>query len=142
MANNRNLLALAKYLDELALPDHFDMNFYVDRKDDGGFGDMPAEVTKQEINTCGTVACAVGHLPVLFAPEQDENWDKYVERVLDVRGYNDPVWDWMFSPPWAGTDNTPKGAAARIRYYVEHGLPSDWEDQRDGDAMLCYQITA
>lgn len=32
---------------------------------------------------------------------------------------------WLFGSDWAGRDNTPEGAAARIRYYLKHGAPQD-----------------
>lgn len=50
-------------------------------------------------------------------------------------------WYWLFSDGWRETDNTPSGAAARIRHLLSHGLPEDWREQMSGDAKLCYETT-
>ena len=33
------------------------------------------------------------------------------------------AWHWCFGSEWGQCDNTPKGAAARIRYLLRHGRP-------------------
>jgi hypothetical protein len=99
---------------------------------------------------CNTSACAVGHGPAagVLIPEQFLNTDPvtiaeegpidwlgysktvfvpdYDERTTD--GLDDPrqlLWSWMFSGGWAHCDNKPRGAAARIRYVLEHGAPPE-----------------
>ena len=47
-------------------------------------------------------------------------------------------WDWCFSSRWADIDNTPTGAALRIEWLLNHGLPKDWRKQMVGEAPLCY----
>lgn len=98
---------------------------------------------------CGSLMCIIGDCPAIgeefqmIAREMDEDecwlpsWGEYSVRITGV-DYFSPDWDYLFSGQWAGVDNTPKGAAARIRYYLEHGLPSDWEDQMRGNAPLSY----
>lgn len=86
---------------------------------------------------CGTVGCALGWLPSVGIPKtSEENWIQYSKRVLGFsEGYE---WDWLFSEQWRRTDNTPQGAAKRIKVLLEKGLPNDWREQMRGDCSLCY----
>lgn len=102
-----------------------------------------------EEHECGTVACAVGHapfvlgLPVPVAPlaRSAKNWAVFAEDRLLPSGYiEDCEFDWMFGEFWVRTDNTARGAAARIYWYLEHGVPDDWHGQMFGDAPLCYTV--
>ena len=127
--NRTNLELLAQGL--LTLPDtyeHFDMGVFSDE------ANRPEEVRG---NHCKTAACAIGHGPyfVAEAPLKGEEWHAYSERVF---GINDKAWDWCFSDYWEETDNTPKGAAKRIFWLLEHGVPENGEKQMLGDAPLCY----
>lgn len=45
-------------------------------------------------------------------------------------------WNWLFGSEWEDVDNTPKGAAKRIRIFLESGVPEaflegNWEDLYD-----------
>jgi len=42
---------------------------------------------------------------------------------------------------WKFIDNTSKGAAQRIRYFLEYGLPENWKEQMTGKAPLSYLET-
>jgi hypothetical protein len=136
-----NLLKLAAYLE--TLPDdyeQFDMDYYMAEIDEDG--DLAEELDPNERSkpSCGTVACAVGHGPSAgIRTYRDGDWYEYSYRVFGVgnamryenqgQGYN-----YMFSAVWSHTDNTPKGAAARIRTYVTLGhAPDDWSF---GDAKV------
>lgn len=111
----KNLKLLADYL--YALPEdyeHFTMElFNVDT-------DSPYEVKS---TSCGTVACAVGHMPYVEgmpSPEPFEGWVVYSSRVLLGGNYDcseEILWEFLFSGGWVSYDNTTKGAAKRI-YYV------------------------
>jgi hypothetical protein len=117
-----NLLKLAAYLD--TLPDdyeRFDMYEYMKDED----GDV-VWITTQNKPTCGTVACAIGHGPSAGVRVYgDTDWGDYADRVFGR--LPDRCFDYMFSSGWTYYDNTPKGAAARIRTYVALGAaPEGW----------------
>ena len=115
-----NLLALADFLD--TDPADFDMWTFAKKKGEILQVDEPIE--------CGTVCCAVGYSAVIF-PEKlkeflkthlDPDWMDYGDYVFGNLGIG---WDWLFSGSWSAVDNTPKGAAKRIRDYVKNGVP-EW----------------
>jgi hypothetical protein len=123
-----NLLKLATYLE--TLPDdyeQFDMRDYMMEPD----GDdrrcwQAVDITERSKPVCGTVACAVGHGPAAgIRVYGDDCWQSYADRVFGF--LPDHGFDYMFSSGWSIDDNTPKGAAARIRTYVALGhAPDDW----------------
>jgi hypothetical protein len=133
-----NLLKLAAYLE--TLPDdyeQFNMHVFMAlRVEDAGLYDRqwivvdPDEVKRPH---CGTVACAVGHGPSAgIRVYGDQSWRSYADRVFGPM--DDDTFGYMFGPSWSRTDNTPKGAAARIRTYVTLGhTPDDWDYE---DAMV------
>lgn len=127
-----NLEKLAAYLE--GLPDdydHFDM---------GCYHSQSAGLTK-EVASCGAVACAVGHGLAAGIPSMPEDWDwgRYSHRAFTPAG---GFWIWCFSYDWEHVDNTPHGAAKRIRWLLEKGLPENWQDQMNGRAPLCYKENA
>ena len=87
----------------------------------------------------GPLVCnPLGHaaragMPVL----PGEEWLGYQERVLGA-AFDSPLEDWLLSFFWRRTDNTPVGAAMRLMYVLDYGVPSDWEDIRDGRAQSDY----
>jgi len=147
-----NLDKLATYLE--ALPegyDHFDMRWYFEALDDfDALDDFEAlgltpdtdivalssgRCTTEHLNVCGTVACAIGHGPAAgVAPQGGEGWSDYTIRAFGD-GENDTsdrdtrvgVYTWAFHEAWAHYDNTPLGAAQRIRYALKHGVPILWD---------------
>ena len=121
--NEKNLRKLAKYLEKLpASYPHFSMFDYVSD------GTQPQEAHEFE---CGTVACAVGHGPAAgIKPKKEEGWCEYEDRVFALAKSE---WDWCFASEWRITDNTPQGAAKRILYMLEHGVPADYHAQMIGD---------
>jgi hypothetical protein len=139
-AQKRNLETLANYLDSLP-PDytHFDMATYLGH--DGDCGEDPEEIlqeghTQEYIQNCGTVACAVGHGPAagiklrrseLFDSYSEIDWNDYSARVFGCHPtnyeYQPECWHFLFSSDWSECDNTPQGAAARIRYILAGGTP-------------------
>lgn len=38
------------------------------------------------------------------------------------------IYDWLFSDGWLDYDNAPEGAAKRILYMLEHGVPDFKKD--------------
>lgn len=118
-----NLLKLAAYLE--TLPDDYEQfHMFEYMKDDEGFVLWQPQTVQPG---CGTVACAVGHGPSAgIRLYGDTNWDSYVDRVFGYLLHNG--FEYMFGADWTYTDNTPKGAAARIRTYVELGrTPEGWD---------------
>lgn len=102
---------------------------------------------------CGASACAVGHFAVMRGYAADENgvfiennvvckngltvnggvnmgWRDFSKNVIGVSTWGEQqiIWNWLFSSGWCKFDNTPLGVAARIEYFLEHGVP-------DGDGI-------
>jgi hypothetical protein len=123
--NRDNLDKLATHLEGLPKDyKHFDMSVYLDGQD--YFSEQQYQECKLPLNECGTVACALGHGPdagICFLPEERNNWYQYSQRFID--GDND-LWYWLFSDQWSVIDNTPHGAAARIRYVLAGKELPDW----------------
>lgn len=101
-------------------------------------------------HACGTLMCIIGDLPALkgeFSLRSDEvhshvsgqavDWSSYSGRVTGLDDSGDE-WEYLFGGDWVYTDNTPKGAAARIRYFIENGLPEDPYGEMEGSEPLSY----
>lgn len=95
---------------------------------------------------CGSVGCVIGHCTILdenplprIAYSNEIDFTVWSEMFTGIEDYQDE-WNWCFSSGWADyrTDNTPEGAALRIEWLLNHGLPNDWEYQMCGMADLCY----
>lgn len=123
--NRENLLILAEYLEDL--PDdyeHFDIWGYY-----SGW-DYRQYISGASSMSCGTVACVVGHGPSagltltddemlsIYSPSDGITWERYCWKVFELK--SDSIkWSWLFDSLWVDIDNTPKGAAARIRYLLD-----------------------
>lgn len=158
--NTENLLKLADYLETQAVQEEFDMGnfaatheFVIHRK-----RTKLVKGDSKQYHECGTVCCAAGSGIKAGIPYGDaEDWydysrinfidtDTYTPYVAPDNVYisremyllNDP-WEWCFSGGWASIDNTPAGAAKRIRYLIEHGAaPDDAYDQLEGEAPYMF----
>lgn len=122
-----NLLLLADFLDTPRRRLHFGMACF----------DL------EDPKKCRTVACACGHGPLAGIPmtrseRQWGDWGDYADRVFIGRN-NVELFEWLFDAEWDSVDNTRQGAAARIRYYLKHGIPDDADDQLYNGAPLCYR---
>jgi hypothetical protein len=91
---------------------------------------------------CDSVGCVIGHCTVLDPNPRPR--DGFGD--IDFRGWSQGFtgligneWEWCFSSPWQYTDNTPEGAALRIEWLLENGLPQEWCEQLLGDSPLCYK---
>lgn len=105
---------------------------------------------------CGTVGCILGHAPSLltrrfhinpskflyYGSRKEINWDM-VSELFGVSAYvtgdnrglgnRSGLWVYLFAGNWLNSDNTPTGAAARIRWVVKHGgVPHNWHSQSHG----------
>jgi hypothetical protein len=113
--NRENLEKLAAYLSgELAAD--FDMYLFSDNEH------------RDYAGCCGSVGCAIGHGPYAgIEKHSNDLWVEYSERAFGLDRYS-KEWRWCFSEAWSDVDNSPEGAAGRIRYYLECGLPKDWDE--------------
>lgn len=153
-----NLLVLANFLERAVPPPNFDMsdflNFQESEFNEGDYDsedyipniDKPSVVAIPEIyNYCGTTACAVGHGPLAgIPPTKNETWSEYSIRNFGAGWNTDEenkqhLFEWCFSGGWNYKDNTPYGAAARIKWFLELGIPDDYQYQLDGEEPLCYE---
>lgn len=115
--NTEFLLKLADLLDTIE-PENFNMVAYSN-------GDLESYEPE---HICGTVACSLGYGPLIEPPVESDyiceydfhrefQYDRYSDRVTGMNVYSAGR-QWCFAGIWARFDNTPKGAAARIRVLV------------------------
>lgn len=109
--NRENLKKLADYL-EGPLKADFNMSAY-------------CEEFLYDQSTCGSVGCALGHGPYAGIPKtRYESWNRYSERAFGFSNAS-KEWGWIFSSRWSSVDNSPIGAAKRIRILLDEGLPAN-----------------
>lgn len=127
--NKENLLRMADYIETIP-QEQFDMEVFRE----GG----------RTSPKCNSVGCIIGHCTALDDPENlpryfygEIDFDLWSEKFTGI-GLFSRDWRYLFGGGWAKNDNTPTGAVKRIRHYVEHGLPQDWEEQMRGEAPLSY----
>lgn len=129
--NRENLQKLATFLAYGTAPEgvQFDMSSY-----------SPFNDRYERQLSCGTAGCAVGWAPFAGIEKlPHESFADYCDRQL-VEKLADG-WNWCFSGYWAHYDNTPLGAAKRIQYFLDNGLPEEFEDEGDinADRLNLYQ---
>ena len=135
----KNLRTLADGL--LNLPvnyKHFNMSLYLRHSGGCGLkaGDLPPSKGKH-VENCGTVGCAAGHGPSLgIKVKKGEGWTDYSRRVF-THG-NSRTFKWCFHQLWADCDNTPQGAALRIFYMLDFGIPEDFDIWGPGKHKTLY----
>ena len=129
-----NLQLMADHLKNNVNQDNYDMETF--RGDDDDFSDP----------VCGSVGCTVGNCTVLDAENVIKNFTDsggeiefhaWSEDFTGLLGVEDE-WSWCFDSTWKTTDNTPMGAALRIEWLLNHGLPENWKNQMYGREELCY----
>ena len=109
--NKENLLRMADHI-ETVPQDVFSMRYYR-----GGGNDSTEDLTHE----CKSVGCVIGHCVIL------DNWEnvpkddlfgiyymEWSEKFTGLRGLS-YKWIYAFSGDWKQHDNTPKGAAERLR---------------------------
>lgn len=125
--NRKNLQKLTSFLAHGELPKEveFDMGCYTD-------GD-------ERSTTCGSAGCAIGFAPFAGIRKfTSEQFGPYADRTLIHYGMAARLW--CFSPSWVGVDDTPKGAAKRIQYFLDNGIDK-WSGNYDADAKRLYART-
>lgn len=147
------------------LPDdyeNFDMSCYNQRTTTRWDHDWGCEVTgsteilgleSMQIK-CNTSACAIGHAPSIFPKVAlkldlivESNvfywWSEVCEMILGVVE-DDSLYFFLFNEGWDDVDNTPKGAAKRIFFYLMYGeyeieKYQDLHGRYSEELMDCYQ---
>lgn len=115
--NVKDLTLLANYLEQLPEGyEQFEMSHFTST-----YNDLEEFDTSSGF-ICGTSGCAVGHAPFISGvskPLKDEGWSDYSDRItfsVDRLYYqHEVVWEFMFGSFWSNVDNTPQGAARRIK---------------------------
>lgn len=81
--------------------------------------------------------------PLAYGPEaglpaaQGEDWPTYCRRAFGV--YDHPAFMvWLQSPMWRKTDTSPEGAALRIAYVLDYGVPHDFVEIAMGQSHSDY----
>ncbi len=121
MSQRSNLKKLALFLSKKRASKKFDMQHYAKVNQNIV---QPQDI--KEYNECATVCCAVGHGPYAGIPVgKSKGWNEYMEKFIPSYDHS---YDWLFSQDWKEFDNTPKGAAYRIGYYLKCGIP-EWFDE-------------
>ena len=67
----------------------------------------------------------------------DESWIGYCLRAFDVR-FNKPFIHWVQEGFWHQTERGAVGAALRIAYVMDYGIPHDYRDIARGNAGTDY----
>lgn len=121
--NKENLLKIADYI-ETVPQEMFDMDVYRDGDD-------------YSIE-CNSVGCVIGHSTILFPEIAEKHRIKegqYKGKILfgefseEVCGLTVEEWYWCFHSVWCNIDNTPTGAAKRIRMLVDGKVTIDMLDE-------------
>jgi len=95
---------------------------------------------------CGSVGCTVGTCTVLDVENVIKNFTDY-DGEIEFTAWSEDFtglleveaeWSWCFGSTWSKTDNTPTGAALRIEWLLNNGLPENWKNQMRGKEKLCY----
>jgi hypothetical protein len=138
--NIENLKKMAQYVENLP-QSVFDMSIFRHRD------------IFPRTHECKTVGCIIGHCTVLdpnTLPVDDFfsvdypiiNFYRWCFNFTGIHTHIDQdEFIFLFGADWYKIDNTPKGAAQRIRYFIEYGLPENWDEQMTGNAPLSYLET-
>ncbi len=134
VANPANLLRMVDWLETQCSPREFNMKdfFYSD--------EAVERFLKGEDPVVGYCGCVIGSVPKVFSEYRAEILDAFyhrkpiislLEKILGlkeqiVQEESHRAWAWMFSGGWYYVDNTPVGAAKRIRYYLKYGNVPLW----------------
>ncbi len=93
-------------------------------------------------HVCGSVGCIIGSAPSCVGLEahHGETYVVYTVRVFGINVHKTySTWSWLFDAEWAYKDNTALGAAKRIIYTLEFGVPANSEGQVHGYDPICYE---
>ena len=141
-SQRRSLQRLANYLMEQVNADKFDIRNYVNGTDPATWRlyvfppyNLKVVEYREILATEGTKACPIGYGPAagIAVPSADMSWEEYgCLRFTNCRICS----DWMFSRHWHAVDPTVVGAANRIQYALEHGLPFRFHIDKKGEISV------
>lgn len=133
-----NFKKLADFLYNNVEPRHFTMATFRD-------GQHNINDYREKGWKCGTVGCALGWAPFVagLAPTKELldshaecglTWTDYAEWLFPALGESSlsdqSAFSYCFGGEWANVDNSPRGAAQRIYYMLEHGVPDGWSNRK------------
>lgn len=72
-----------------------------------------------------------------LAPLPGEDWPAYVQRVFGIHEHR-PFMGWLQAAMWGKTEPSPEGAALRIAYVLDYGVPHDHVEIAMGQAHTDY----
>jgi len=128
--NRENLQRMADYIKTVP-QEKFAINMYRGAYKDNG-------------HECNTLGCVIGHCTILDKnPLPIMGFNQRIDFGLWSEGFtgidvDEDEWKWCFDGDWDTIDNTPTGAAKRIEWLLNNGLPENWEQQMSGEKPLCY----
>jgi len=150
--NAENLKKMADYIE--TVPQYkFDMRRFREEEHADDFEIIPDDpqekvdisaflAGRKTAHECGSVGCLLGHCTILDErplPLKSGEIDFYAWSFEFTGLHPKSIgWVYLFSASWRAADNTPTGAAKRIRYLIENSAPEDWKAQMEGDAPLSY----
>lgn len=125
--NKENLLKMADFIEKVP-QEMFDISKY--------------RRSNKSSPICNSIGCVIGHCTELdpegveeFRDESGDidfkEWSEHFTGLINLK-----EWRWCFSAYWEDLDNTPTGAAKRIRYLVKYGLPEGWKKPRVKDLEI------
>lgn len=133
--NVKNLLLMAEYIKGIPQSE-FDMKKFRS-------GNL-------QTHECGSVGCVIGHCIILdksgnipVNSDGDINFFQWSFGFTGIDHAYSTQWQWLFGDGWSISDNTPLGASIRIKYFLEFGVPEDWDDMlapsEEKHFVLAYQ---
>lgn len=123
-----NLLKMADHIETIP-QGMFDMGEY--------------RIGDEKTHECSSVGDIIGHCTILDSEplprfdDGDIDFETWAKKFTGL-DYWENEWLFLFSEAWVMSDNTPTGAAKRIRYFVENGVPENWEKIMYGVDPLPY----
>lgn len=128
--HRERLRKLAEYLLTQVPQEKFDMSIY--------------RIWDDVDHICGSAGCALGWSPAIMLgstfrryKSRSSSFFQLFSRIISKEYFGiDPdknTWVYLFSGLWSWTDNTPQGAAARILYFLDHGVPGWFDGDRDAN---------
>lgn len=142
--NRKNLQLMADHIKTIS-QEVFDMRDYrFLKKHNDGYLDVLVQKLNSELE-CGSVGCVIGHCVVL--DENVRGIPRFTTNRINYEAWSERFtgliaktleWQWCFGSDWVNCDNTPIGASKRIEYFLNHGLPEDWNEQFTGRATQSY----
>lgn len=128
--NKERLLYAADWLEANVPQEMFDMESY--------------RQGQSQTPECNSVGCVIGHTTAIDRENVIKNYTtKNGDIMFRAWSYyyfelTDEEWSWCFGGIWGTTDNTVKGAAARMRYLANNGLPENWKEIKYGEDPINY----